>query len=153
MEATILGIPAFAVSLADREGRDFGVAATFAGAMARRVYECGLPGGCMLNVNVPSIPRSQIRGVKVARLGRRTYRDMINDHPDGPAGGRFWIGDGHAVCEVSDDTDCRAVEEGWIAVTPLRLDMTHHDLLDLFRGWNLELPKPDRAAEGDEAKR
>ncbi len=145
MEATILGIPSFAISLADRKGTDFEAAAAFASTLARRILSGGLPRGCMLNVNVPNIPRGRIRGVKVTRLGRRTYQDMINEHPDGPRGKRFWIGDGRPVCERSEDTDCRAIEEGWITVTPLRLDMTDHDRLELFEGWRLALRETDRA--------
>ena len=145
MEATILGIPAFAISLADRRGTDFEAAAAFAQTLVKRILKVGLPRGCMLNVNVPNIPRDRIRGVKVARLGRRTYQDMINEHPDGPEGRRFWIGDGRPVCERSDDTDSRAVEEGWIVATPLRLDMTDHDRLGWFEGWRLALQETDPA--------
>jgi len=147
MEATILKIPALAVSLADRSSRNFEAAAAVASSLAKRILETGLPEGCMLNVNVPNIAREDIRGVKVTRLGRRTYQDMVHEHPDGPDGTHFRIGDGFPVCEKTADTDCGAIEEGWITLTPLRLDMTDHDALGLFRGWDMHLPEVDRAGE------
>lgn len=144
MEGTILGIPSLAVSLTDRSATTFDLAAGFTMRLVRRILEAGLPNGCMINVNVPNLPRDQIRGVKVTRLGRRTYEDMIRE--DGGDGKRkcYWIGDGRPLCEAADDTDSAAIAEGWITATPLGLDMTDHAALDEVRGWALDLPEPDR---------
>jgi 5'-nucleotidase len=144
MEATILGIPAFAISLARRGSANFNPAARFARSLATRVFENGLPAGCMLNVNVPDLPVEEIRGVKVTRLARRTYQDMIKEQPDGPGRTAYWIGDGRPISEDAEDADCTAIAQGWITVTPLRLDMTDHDFLENVRQWGFELPQAGR---------
>jgi 5'-nucleotidase len=139
MEATILGIPAVAISLARRGSANFDPAASFAVSLATQVLERGLPAGCMLNVNVPDIPAEDIRGVKVTRLARRTYQDMIKEQPDGPGRVAYWIGDGRPISEDAEDADCTAIAQGWITVTPLRLDMTDHAFLEDVRKWDIEL--------------
>jgi len=144
MEATILGIPALAVSLANRPAERFGVAVEVGVGLARRILARGLPRGAMLNVNVPDLERERILGVKVVRLARRTYEDMIAEEADADGAVRYRIGNGRPLCERADDTDCAAIEEGWVTVTPLRLDMTHHAELETIRGWALDLPELGR---------
>ncbi|MCK4546988.1 MAG: 5'/3'-nucleotidase SurE [Candidatus Eisenbacteria sp.] len=135
MEATILGIPAIAVSLARRESTRFDPSADYAVLLAREVLAEGLPKGCMLNVNVPDLPPGEIRGTKVTRLARRTYQDMIREEPVGPGSTAFWIGDGRPISEDAEDADCTAIAQGWITVTPLQLDVTDHAYLETLRGW------------------
>lgn len=141
MEGTIQRIPALAVSLASKSSREFDIAAEFSAAVTRRLLSRGLPGGWMLNINVPALSRDRIRGVKVARLGRRTYEDMIHEKGDGSDGQCFWIGEGRPVCEPADDTDCALILTGWITVTPLRLDMTDHSAIETVLDWALDLPE------------
>lgn len=122
-EAAILGMPAIAVSQLLGEGFTFVHAARFARLAAERVLARGMAAGTLLNVNVPP---GEPHGVRVTRLGKRTYTEGVVQATD-PRGKRcFWIGGGEPVWENIPGTDFAAVGAGFISVTPLQLDMTDH---------------------------
>lgn len=122
-EAAILGLPAIAVSQLIGDGFTYVHAARFARLAAERVLARGMAAGTLLNVNVPP---GEPRGVRVTRLGKRTYTEGVVGATD-PRGKRcFWIGGGEPVWENIPGTDFAAVGAGFISVTPLQLDMTDH---------------------------
>jgi 5'-nucleotidase len=138
MEATMLGIPAVAFSYA---GRDFERIADF-GPILRRllpqlVKRGSFPDQTLLNVNFPPIPPDSVRGVKVTKLGRRVYTDSITRANDPSGREYFWIGGGGIQWEAEEGTDFQAVQDGYISVTPLHLDLTNYKLLGEVGQWEL----------------
>jgi 5'-nucleotidase len=140
IEATILGVPSFAISQEARgdvprgsgRGRfDFANAGVVAQAMARRVLDEGLPADILLNVNVPDGP---IHGVRCTRQGRRIYDEAVHVGTDPRGGTYYWIGSGAAPhVDQGSDTDYMAVRTGCVSVCPLHLDMTHYRSLEQLR--------------------
>jgi 5'-nucleotidase len=139
MEATIAGIPAFAISLDSYTDGDYGVAADFASRLARRVLGNGLPKGTLLSVNVPPLPADEIAGVLVTRMGLRIYRDELVRRLDPRGRPYYWIGGPEPTGIEQEGTDIWAVANGYISVTPLQLDLTARDLVSTVREWNLTL--------------
>ncbi|MBI3002583.1 MAG: 5'/3'-nucleotidase SurE [candidate division NC10 bacterium] len=135
MEGTLLGIPAFAISLAGGERFDFTAAAAFARRLAALLLERGLPSDTLLNVNVPAGPPESIRGVALTRQGRRAYRESIVEKLDPRGKTYYWIGGSEPEWERLGDSDYDAVMEGKISVTPLRLDLTHYEVLQALQAW------------------
>ncbi len=133
LEATILGVPGLAFSLAAREKFDFTEAARFAVVAARKVLEEGLPEGTLLNVN---IPRGAPRGVRVTRQGIKNARPIISEHIDPRGKAYYWIGEEYFTSQREDGTDYHAVEQGYVSVTPMRSDMTNHQALAALSTWN-----------------
>ena len=139
MEAVISGIPALAVSLGSYGSWYFDVAADFAShllelVMARAVHHHGV----LLNVNVPGLPRPQIKGVEITRLGQRIYRDVLMCFKD-PDGGECYRIGGEVPAGIEEEgTDIKALAEGRISITPIHLDLTHHGLLEQFQKSGLE---------------
>lgn len=126
MEATLLGIPAIALSLVGRDSKDFRPAARFSCRLAETVLSRGLPPDTLLNVNVPPLPEEKLRGFAVTRQGKRRYGDAIVEKIDPRGKKYYWIGGddlGHVPMEGSDFS---AVEDGYISVTPLHLDLTDY---------------------------
>src|SRR5438128_10803076 len=123
LEATILGVPGIAISLVARENFDFTEAARFALLAVRKILNEGLPEGTLLNVNVPL---GEIKGVKVTRQGIKNARPVITEHIDPRGKPYFWIGEQYFRSNAEDGTDYRAIEDGYISITPLRSDMTDH---------------------------
>ncbi len=135
MEGLVLGLPAIAVSQQSqaremdfRQGSfDFDVAARFTARVVAELEQVPLPPSTLLNINVPA---GEPDGVEVARLGRRIYRDRL-DLQDGPSDPtqprRFFIYGAEPGFEDEPGTDLSAVHAGRIAVTPMHLDLTHHD--------------------------
>src|SRR6266576_6483521 len=133
LEATILGVPGLALSLVARENFDFTEAAAFAVVAARKVLEEGLPEGTLLNINLPP---GEIKGVKVTRQGIKNARPVITEHIDPRGKPYFWIGEEYFRSNAEDGTDYRAIEQGYISVTPLKSDMTDHGALPQIGSWN-----------------
>src|SRR5438105_3915464 len=133
LEATILGVPGIAVSLVAREHFDFTEAARFAVLAVRKVLAEGLPEGTLLNINVPL---AEVRGVRVTRQGIKNARPVITEHIDPRGKPYFWIGEQYFRSDAEDGADYRAIEEGYVSITPLKSDMTDHGVLAELGSWN-----------------
>src|SRR6185503_16464659 len=146
LEATILGVPGIALSLVAREQFDFTEAARFAVSAVRKILSEGLPDGTLLNIN---IPRGEIKGVLVTRQGIKNARPVISKHIDPRGKPYFWIGEEYFRSNSEDGTDYRAIELGYISVTPLKSDMTDHNALTQLDSWtdmaSLEILQPEEA--------
>jgi 5'-nucleotidase len=139
MEATILGIPAIAISYAGRDPEDIEAWIPGVSRLLRRIVERqAFPEETLLNINLPPVPPSDARGVKVTRLGRRAYDNSLTRAQDPNGREYFWIGGGESRWWGEDDSDFRAVEDGYVSVTPLHLDLTNHQLLSDIREWGLD---------------
>jgi 5'-nucleotidase len=137
MESLLSNIPSIAISIgAFGADIDFEPAASFAALLARNIFDRGFAPDSLLNVNVPALPRDQIAGVEVTRLGKRTYRDRLVERLDPYGNPYYWVG-GPAVSEDAEDgTDVAALRAGKISVTPIALDLTNHALLDELARWD-----------------
>jgi len=136
IEGVLLGIPAIAISLVTFKNFDFRAAAEFTVTLLERIVERGIPPKTLLNVNVPAIPKEAIKGWQVTRMGKRHYSETIVERMDPRGGKYYWIGGDDLGCANDDGTDCKAVHEGYISVTPLQVDLTDYQLLQ-----NSTLPK------------
>lgn len=133
LESTILGVPGIAISLVARENFDFTEAARVGVAAVRKVLSEGLPEGTLLNINIPP---GKIKGVRVTRQGIKNARPVISEHIDPRGKPYFWIGEEYFRSNAEDGTDYRAIEEGYISVTPLKSDMTDHGALAAIHSWD-----------------
>jgi 5'-nucleotidase len=75
--------------------------------------------------------------VKVTRLGRRVYTDSITRANDPNGREYFWIGGGGVEWRAEEGTDFEAVNQGYVSVTPLHLDLTNYRLLSEVERWEL----------------
>lgn len=141
MEATVMGIPSIAISYAGERASDEigGWLPTLSSLLKSLAGPHKFPKNTLLSVNLPGIDPTDVKGVKVTSLGTRRYSNSITRALD-PAGREFfWIGGGVSTWSGSEDSDFKAVEDGYISVTPLHLDLTNYALLEEIRGWNLSL--------------
>jgi 5'-nucleotidase len=138
-EATLLGVPAIAVSTGrDNKKIHYDVAAKFAVKVGRRVLREGLPDDTLLNVNVPNLPPSRIKGVEVTRTGRCKYGDVIVEKKDPRGRPYFWIGTNETQWEKTDGTDHEAIRNDRISITPIHLDLTNHTAIDAIKDWKMK---------------
>jgi 5'/3'-nucleotidase len=151
IEATLQGIPAFAVSVAGDGDFDFCAAGQFAKRLGEEVLRRGLPRDTLLNVNVPNLPLESIRGVRVTRQGRRVYSETVVQKIDPRGKAYYWIGGAAPMWESLGETDHEAVSAGWISLTPLHLDLTNHLVIDELKTWGLSLNGGPARSETQEA--
>jgi len=140
MEATVIGIPAVALSYSgDRyeelEGWDGVVRAVLEGILGDRAF----PQDTLFNVNLPPVAPDAVKGIRVTSLGRRRYSESITRARDPQGKEYYWIGGGEATWRGSVDSDFQALEDGYVSVTPLHLDLTNYRLLEEVRSWNMRL--------------
>lgn len=155
VEAALRDVPAIAMSLEWKRGmhksqEPFARAAEFAHALARAVLAEGLPPGTLLNVNVPSSDGNSARHYRWTKLGKRLYRDQVDERADLRGRRYYWIGGPAAGYGDVPGSDCHAVRDGVVSVTPLDLDLTHAGLLERLPSWSVD--GFDRVVEADLAQ-
>jgi len=136
IEGTLLGIPSFAISLATRgevQPLHFETASTFATKIARYILEKSLPADILLNINIPNIEKSKIRGVKLTRQGKMVYNNSIKEIHDPKGKRHYWIGGSQLHLEHGKDTDIQAIQDDYISITPIHLDLTNYEALNYLK--------------------
>jgi 5'-nucleotidase len=96
------------------------------------------PKDTLLNVNLPATPGDKVKGIKVTSLGSRVFHEEVARMKDPWGREIYWIGGGHVTWSGGADSDFRAVQEGYISVTPLHVDLTNYDLLGVVKSWKLD---------------
>ncbi len=139
IEARVIGVPSIAVSVASwDEDICWDTAARFVAELARWLPSHPLPPFTILNVNVPNVAPSEVKGVAVTTQGRRQYIDRIERRADPLGRPYYWLGGSLAeeAAHAEPGCDVRAVADGKISLTPIHLDMTAHAALPLLKEWN-----------------
>lgn len=138
MEATLLGLPAVALSLVYYEETEklvYDLAKKVARASAREVLSRGLAPGVLLNINIPNISAAECRGERITRQGKRVYEEAVVEKIDPRGREYYWIGGNNLKWEDEPDTDFEAVSRGQVSITPLRLDLTDYDAMRGLETW------------------
>ena len=133
IEGTIFGIPSIASSLISDKHYHYETATFFTTRIASYVLEHSLPFDTLLNVNFPNISKGEIRGIKLTRQGKRIYENSIQETFNPWGEKYYWIGGGRTFWEHGDEADMEAVQENYISITPIHLDLTNHGALSFLR--------------------
>ncbi|BDM65401.1 5'-nucleotidase SurE [Shewanella sp. NFH-SH190041] len=135
MEGRFLGLPAMAISLVGHQLAHYDTAAYYAVRLVAGLRQYPLAADQILNVNVPDLPRNEIKGIKVTRLGvRHRAEDMVRTTD--PAGREiFWLGPPGAEQDAGEGTDFAAVAAGYVSITPLTVDLTAYRQIAQLQDW------------------
>lgn len=136
VEAALAGIPAVAMSQAMRDqGHGFAAAEAWAGKALAPLLDLQMAKRTLVNVNFPALPADQVKGIRVVRQGFHDYaRGSLVEAVDPRGRPYFWFGLDDIEHTLDHGTDLEAVSEGYVAVTPLQLDLTHHAALGQLAG-------------------
>jgi 5'-nucleotidase len=137
MEGALWGIPSVAISVVGLKRVSLCVAARIGVRLTKQILQQKVPRNPLLNVNVPDLPEDRIRGVRVTKLGRRGRfaEELVTRRVDAQGAVRYWIGGEEPVWMGDAQTDTTAIEEGYVSVTPLRLDWTHDETMAELDTW------------------
>ena len=135
MEGRFLGLPAIAISQAAPCPQHFDTADRVAVWLVRRLRERPLPPDSILNVNVPDVPWEQLAGFRVVRLGHRHKSEPVVKSIDPRGRPIYWVGPAGPEQDAGPDTDFHAVRAGYVAITPLQVDLTRHGALTTLKQW------------------
>lgn len=155
-EACILGLPALAVSLAvnfraakSEKSLNYLTAAKTALKILKELDLARFPKHTLLNLNVPDVPLSKVKGTQLTRQGFRYYSGSILRRTDHRGKDYYWVGGQYKGFHREEGTDCYAIESGFASLTPLKLDSTDIDCLAEYMSFAKEL----KFSENDSALR
>lgn len=144
MEAIIWGVPGIAFSLGSVDNgltvSDYSQATEVARQIVHAWQENSLPKDILLNVNIPFLPANQLKGLRITRQGLRVYRDRLDRRVDPRGRPYFWISGDSPTGIPEDGSDIGALEEGYVSITPLQLDLTAYPVLNELLNWKLNSP-------------
>jgi len=138
LEGCIMGLPSVAFSHINPKDPDFTDGALYASEIAQEVLDNGLPPRVYLNVNFPKCAPGGVKGVRVTALGKRWYDDCIVESKDPRGRPYYWIGGSGFRFEDVPGSDCNALLDGYISVTPISADLTACDQLEALRARGIE---------------
>ncbi|WP_017345521.1 5'/3'-nucleotidase SurE [Pantoea sp. A4] len=133
MEGRHLGLPALAVSLNGHE--HYATAAAVTCTLLRALVHTPLRTGRILNINVPDLPLESIKGIRVTRCGSRHPADQVIRQQDPRGNTLYWIGPPGNQLDAGPGTDFAAIDEGYVSVTALHVDLTAHAAQDKLDAW------------------
>lgn len=143
-EGAVLNIPAMACSLDYRYGpgeettKHFEAAAEYCAQLAKEILKNGLPDNCLLNVNFPALAFEQIKGASVSRQGLLKYTDTITERKDFRGKPYFWLGGKLVGFSQIEGSDAAMVDQGYISITPVRIDSTQYEFMESLRSWDID---------------
>ncbi|MCU0635371.1 MAG: 5'/3'-nucleotidase SurE [Gemmatimonadaceae bacterium] len=140
MEGLSLGIPSIAVSFAGGDLRHdpelLDAQVEMLSTLLRHVTSLpAMPPDTLLNINLPPRRGADVAGIKLTRLGRRVYSNALTPMRDPWGRQIYWIGGGQASWRGDAQSDFQAIRDGFVSVTPLHLDLTHHGMLRETESW------------------
>lgn len=133
-EGVIMGAPAIAVSLDSYDiNMNFNFASKFTRSVVETVMKHNIDPTTLLNVNIPYNPNEKIKGIRVTKLGVRNYDNLFEERRDPRGNTYYWLGGGVIEEEQEKDSDVVAVQEGYISITPINLDLTDYKLIEQYK--------------------
>lgn len=135
MEGRFLGLPAMAVSLVGSRSQHLDTAARVATELLRSLVPGSLPADTILNVNVPDVPYESLAGFQATRLGHRHKAEPIVRDTDPLGRPIYWVGAPGSAADAGPGTDFHAIQQNYVSVTPLQVDLTRYAALDTVAAW------------------
>ncbi|MGV8125438.1 MAG: 5'/3'-nucleotidase SurE [Vulcanimicrobiota bacterium] len=137
MEGALRGIPTMAVSVASFKDPHFSTAAVVAARLAPIVVENGLEPRTFLNINVPSVPIEEIKGIEITSQGESRYIQQFEEKYDPRGKAYYWFANNLPEGIAEEGTDFHAIRRNFVSVTPLQLNLTCHKTKAMLKEWNL----------------
>lgn len=138
LEGIILGIPALAVSVTEYDSPDYRYAAAFTKMLIPKVLKTGICNDTLLNINVPSLPAGEIRGVEITRLGSKKYLNEFETRTDPRGRTYYWLGGDIVELDDEVDTDVTAIRKKMVSITPIHVDLTNYRAFELLKNLPLD---------------
>lgn len=134
-EGRFLGLPAIAISLTASNPQNFTTAAKVAIQIMQRLLSKPLPKDTLLNINVPDLPFEELQGYQITRLGQRHKSKPAIKSQDQRGRAIYWVGATGDEQDAGVGTDFHAINQGYVSITPLKLDLTCYDQIETLKHW------------------
>lgn len=139
IEGAIDGIPSVGFSLMDYSiNADFSTSKEVVKVVCRNILSKGLPGAICLNVNIPPLKLSELKGIKVCRQAKADWKEIFEERKDPYGRSYFWLTGEFVDMDGKNDTDVWAVKNSYASVVPVQFDMTGYSSLSALGKWKME---------------
>ena len=130
VEAGVEGLQAIGFSLLDFSwDADFSQAKEYIQNIVKKVLENPLPKGVVLNVNIPKLPKDDIKGIKVCKQANAKWEENFDERIKQKKKKYYWLTGYFNNMDKSEDADETALDEGYISIVPVKFDLTAHEYL------------------------
>ncbi|NLS12827.1 5'/3'-nucleotidase SurE [Vibrio sp. SM6] len=133
MEGHFLGVQSIALSLVGQH--HFATAAQVAREVVEQHLISAIPANRLLNINVPDKPYAELAGKRVTRLGARHHAEAMIKQHDPRGHDIYWLGPPGKEQDAGEGTDFYAIDQGFVSITPLQVDLTAHQSLAAMALW------------------
>ncbi|MHA7942968.1 5'/3'-nucleotidase SurE [Formosa sp. 3Alg 14/1] len=138
IEAGIEGIPAIGFSLLDYNwNANFEHSESFIKTITENTLKHGLPQGVVLNVNIPNVPKKDIKGIRVCRQARANWVEKFDKRQSPMGKDYYWLAGKFVNLDQGEDTDEWALEHNYVSVVPVQFDLTAYQSIRQINTWNL----------------
>jgi 5'-nucleotidase len=134
-EGYLLGIPSMAVSMSQHQPSHFETAASIMVDLVKRFNHSEILEPTLLNVNVPDVPLSEIKGQKITRLGKRHKAEPVIQLKTPRGETVYWVGAAGQPNDGGEGTDFHAVAQGFVSISPIQVDLTKHSQINTMQQW------------------
>lgn len=135
MEGYLLNIPSIAISMSQHDATHFETGALIATELVEHYMHNQFEGPMLLNVNVPDVPYSELKGKMITRLGKRHKAEPVMKLMTPRGEQVYWVGAAGQPNDGGVGTDFHAVANNQVSITPIRADLTNHDQIAAFNSW------------------
>lgn len=140
MEGAIEGIPSIGFSLCDFDwNADFEASREVVRLIIDRALNNQMPTGTLLNVNIPPVPLSELKGIKVTRQAIGRWQEQFDERTDPYGRKYFWLTGEFVQEDDGEDTDTWALKNGYVSVCPVEYDLTAHHSIAFLNDWKLKM--------------
>ncbi len=137
-EAAIMDVPSIAVSVASHKVDNYAFAGKVARNLTAEVVNKKLRPGTLLNVNIPNLPESEIKGILLTKQGKSKWDDIYEERIDPYGRKYYWLTGKMLPLDNTIEADQYAVMQNYVAVTPIHFDLTDYETFANMKSWNIE---------------
>ncbi len=135
VEAGVEGLQAIGFSLLDFSwDADFTQSKDFIQNIVRKVLNNPLPKGVVLNVNIPNLPKEEIKGIKVCKQAYAKWEESFDERINPHGKKYYWLSGYFNNMDESENADENALEQGYVSVVPVKFDLTAYEYLEELKG-------------------
>lgn len=139
IEGAMENVPSIGFSLNDySHSADFSHCATLITSIASKVLLNGLPDGVCLNVNIPALNGGPFKGVKVTRQAKAFWDENFDERKDPHKRDYYWLQGQFVNLDTDEDNDHWALNNNYVTVVPVQIDLTAHHMIDTIKSWDIE---------------
>ncbi len=139
IEGGVKGVPSIGFSLLDYSwDADFSALSPYVKTIATNVLSNGLPDGVVLNVNFPKRSDTPYQGIKVARQARSNWNEQFEKRVSPMGKEYYWLAGAFENLDQGNDTDEAALEDNFVSIVPVQVDLTAHQFINTLNTWNFK---------------